>query len=142
MRARDAIDVLARNRGAAVAVCALGMAANEWWAATKSEDSFYMHGAMGFAASFALGLALSIPLLVFGSALVLALFNRFPVLVWAGAVLLGWIAGNLIGTEPDLAAWLRVQWPSFDTWDGPAGAVCVPVIALLRRRHKAPMRQA
>ena len=37
------------------------MAANEWWAATGSEDSFYMHGAMGFAASFALGLALSLP---------------------------------------------------------------------------------
>ena len=31
------------------------MAANEWWAVTKSEDSFYMHGAMGFAASFAPG---------------------------------------------------------------------------------------
>ena len=61
MKARDAIDVLARHRGEAVAVCALGMAANEWWAATKSEDSFYMHGAMGFAASFALGLALSLP---------------------------------------------------------------------------------
>ncbi len=61
MRARAAIDVLARHRGDAVAVCALGMAANEWWAATESEDSFYMHGAMGFAASFALGLALSLP---------------------------------------------------------------------------------
>jgi len=61
MKARGAIDVLARHRGEAVAVCALGMAANEWWAATKSEDSFYMHGAMGFAASFALGLALSLP---------------------------------------------------------------------------------
>jgi len=61
VRAREAIDVLARQRGGAVAVCALGMAANEWWAATKSEDSFYMHGAMGFAASFALGLALSLP---------------------------------------------------------------------------------
>src|SRR5437764_285776 len=61
MRARAAIDLLARHRGDAVAVCALGMAANEWWAATKSEDSFYMHGAMGFAASFALGLALALP---------------------------------------------------------------------------------
>jgi sulfopyruvate decarboxylase subunit beta len=61
VRARQAIDVLARHRGDAIAVCALGMAANEWWAATKSEDSFYMHGAMGFAASFALGLALSLP---------------------------------------------------------------------------------
>src|ERR1700730_8369569 len=89
-----------------------------------------------------LGLALSIPLLVFGSTLVLALFNRFPILVWAGAVLLGWIAGDLIGADPDLAAWLRVRWPGFDTWDGPAGAALVPVIAWLRRRHKAPTRQA
>ncbi|HEY2184299.1 MAG TPA: thiamine pyrophosphate-dependent enzyme [Xanthobacteraceae bacterium] len=61
MRARNAVDLLARSRGEAVTVCALGMAANEWWAATRSEDSFYMHGAMGFAASFALGLALSLP---------------------------------------------------------------------------------
>jgi len=61
MRVREAIDVLARHCSEAVAVCALGMAANEWWAATKSEESFYMHGAMGFAASFALGLALSLP---------------------------------------------------------------------------------
>jgi YjbE family integral membrane protein len=89
-----------------------------------------------------LGLALTIPLLVFGSTLVLALLNRFPVLVWAGAGLLGWIAGDLIGSDPDLAAWLRVRWPGFDTWDGPAGAAFVPVIAWLRRRHKAPMRQA
>jgi sulfopyruvate decarboxylase subunit beta len=61
MKAADAITVLARHRGDAIVVCALGMAANEWWAATRSEDSFYMHGAMGFAASFALGLALAAP---------------------------------------------------------------------------------
>ncbi len=61
MRAREAIETLARHRGDAVAVCALGMAANEWWAVTQGEDSFYMHGAMGFAASFALGLSLSLP---------------------------------------------------------------------------------
>ena len=54
MKAREAIDAMTRHRGDAVAVCALGMAANEWWAATKSEDAFYMHGAMGFAASFTL----------------------------------------------------------------------------------------
>src|SRR5205814_5424599 len=55
------IEAVAKHRGDAVAVCALGMAANEWWAVTKGEDAFYMHGAMGFAASFALGLALSLP---------------------------------------------------------------------------------
>ena len=61
MKAREVMNVLAAHRNGAVVVCALGMAANEWWGETQSEDSFYMHGAMGFAASFALGLALSIP---------------------------------------------------------------------------------
>jgi sulfopyruvate decarboxylase subunit beta len=61
MKTNDAMKVLAAHRGDAVVVCALGTAANEWWAVTGSEDSFYMHGAMGFAASFALGLAVAIP---------------------------------------------------------------------------------
>lgn len=61
MKTREALEVLARHRGDAIVVCALGMAANEWWTVTKSEDSFYMHGGMGFAASFALGLATALP---------------------------------------------------------------------------------
>ena len=61
MKAREAIELLAAARGDAVVVCALGTAANEWWAATRSEEAFYMHGAMGFAASFGLGLALALP---------------------------------------------------------------------------------
>jgi sulfopyruvate decarboxylase subunit beta len=61
MKTNEAMKVLAAHRGDAVVVCALGTAANEWWAVTRSEDSFYMHGAMGFAASFALGLAVTIP---------------------------------------------------------------------------------
>jgi thiamine pyrophosphate-dependent acetolactate synthase large subunit-like protein len=61
VKAAEAVRILAAHRGEAVVVCALGVAANEWWAATRSEDSFYLHGAMGFAASFALGLALALP---------------------------------------------------------------------------------
>jgi sulfopyruvate decarboxylase subunit beta len=61
MKTREALTVLAAHRGDAIVVCALGMAANEWWAVTKSEDSFYMHGGMGFAASFGLGLATALP---------------------------------------------------------------------------------
>jgi sulfopyruvate decarboxylase subunit beta len=61
MKANEAMKVLAAHRGDAIVVCALGMAANEWWAATRSEDSFYMHGGMGLASTFAVGLALSIP---------------------------------------------------------------------------------
>ncbi len=61
MKANEAMKVLAAHRGDAIVVCALGMAANEWWAVTRSEDSFYMHGGMGLASTFALGLALSVP---------------------------------------------------------------------------------
>ena len=56
MKANECMKVLAKHRGDAVVVCALGMAANEWWAVTRSEDSFYMHGGMGLASTFALGL--------------------------------------------------------------------------------------
>ena len=44
----------------------------------------------------ALGLAISIPVVIAGSALFLALLDRFPWVVWAGGALLGWIAGGLL----------------------------------------------
>lgn len=42
------------------------------------------------------GLVVSIPLIVAGATLIMALLTRFPILVWAGAALLGWIAGELV----------------------------------------------
>jgi YjbE family integral membrane protein len=48
------------------------------------------------------GLVVSIPLVIGGSTLIMGLLTRFPILVWAGAALLGWIAGELIATEPVL----------------------------------------
>ncbi len=47
-----------------------------------------------------LGLAISVPLIVAGAALIMALLTRLPVLVWGGAALLGWIAGTVIATDP------------------------------------------
>ncbi|HEY3313813.1 MAG TPA: thiamine pyrophosphate-dependent enzyme [Bacillota bacterium] len=61
MKTHECFELLAPHAPGAVVVCALGMAANEWWAVTQSEETFYMHGAMGFASSFALGIALSMP---------------------------------------------------------------------------------
>ena len=52
----------------------------------------------------AIGLAISIPLLIAGAALVAALLDRFPVLVWLGAALLGWIAGETMATDPAVAS--------------------------------------
>ncbi|MEP7118921.1 MAG: TerC family protein [Acidobacteriota bacterium] len=47
-----------------------------------------------------LGLIISIPLIVFGSQLVLGVLNRFPLLVLFGGGLLGWIAGEIIVSDP------------------------------------------
>jgi YjbE family integral membrane protein len=47
-----------------------------------------------------LGLAISIPIVFAGSAIVLALIGRFPVIVWAGGAVLGWVAGELFVSDP------------------------------------------
>ena len=56
--------------------------------------------AAGNFALILIGLAISIPLIVAGAALIMALLERFPILVWAGAALLGWIVGETIATDP------------------------------------------
>lgn len=48
------------------------------------------------------GLALSIPIVVFGSSLVLKLMTRFPIIITLGAMLLGWIAGEMLVTDTGL----------------------------------------
>src|ERR1700722_7254920 len=53
-----------------------------------------------------LGLAISIPIVIAGSALFLAVLERFPVVVWAGGALLGWIAGSLLPEDLALAPYL------------------------------------
>ena len=53
-----------------------------------------------------LGLVISIPLIVFGSQLVLRVLNRFPILVVLGGGLLGWIAGEIIVSDPAVHAFL------------------------------------
>jgi YjbE family integral membrane protein len=47
-----------------------------------------------------LGLAISIPMIIAGAAVIMMVLDRFPVLVWLGAVLLGWIAGDVIESDP------------------------------------------
>jgi YjbE family integral membrane protein len=47
-----------------------------------------------------LGLAISIPMIIAGAALIMLVLDRFPILVWLGATLLGWIAGGVIATDP------------------------------------------
>jgi YjbE family integral membrane protein len=52
-----------------------------------------------------LGLVISIPLIIFGSTLILKLMNRFPVIITLGAALLGWVAGEMAISDPALKGW-------------------------------------
>jgi YjbE family integral membrane protein len=63
-----------------------------------------------------LGLAISVPLIVAGAALIMALLTRLPILVWLGAALLGWIAGDVMATDPAIAPKLNTLFAgSFGT---------------------------
>jgi YjbE family integral membrane protein len=54
-----------------------------------------------------LGLAISIPMIVAGAALIMLVLDRFPILIWLGATLLGWIAGDVIESDPAVQPWLH-----------------------------------
>ncbi len=73
-----------------------------------------------------LGLAISVPLIVAGAALIMALLTRLPVLVWAGAALLGWIAGEVIATDPGIEPTLHTVFA------GPVGEALDSILTALR----------
>lgn len=56
-----------------------------------------------------LGLAISIPLIVYGSTLILKLMQRWPIIITLGGAILGWVAGEMMITDPAIAAWVDGQ---------------------------------
>jgi YjbE family integral membrane protein len=85
------------------------------------------------------GLAISIPMIVAGAALLMALLDRFPILVWAGAGLLGWIAGEIMIEDPAVAGWLgEAIVHRFVYWAAAAGAVFVVAVGYLMVRMRRP----
>jgi YjbE family integral membrane protein len=72
-----------------------------------------------------LGLAVSIPIVIAGSALFLAILERFPVVVWGGGALLGWIAGGLLPEDPAVAPYVagttQIAFDTAYTWFGNSG---------------------
>jgi YjbE family integral membrane protein len=83
-----------------------------------------------------IGLAISMPLVIFGSALILKILNRMPILIWAGGALLGYIAGEVMVTDPAVEdrlhgfEWLHLGAPL-------AGAVLTVLLAMTITRVKA-----
>ncbi len=89
------------------------------------------------AALIIFGLTTSVPLIIAGSALLMALLDRFPILVWAGAALLGWVAGDIMIKDAALFDWFpadAVERAHY--WAAAIGAIFVVGLGyLLRRTH-------
>ena len=82
-----------------------------------------------------LGLAISIPLVIFGSTLMIKLMERFPVIVMLGAALIGWVGGETIVSDVALKAVLA-QYPWLHFTAAAAGAALVVGLGrALQNRH-------
>jgi YjbE family integral membrane protein len=63
---------------------------------------------------FVAGLLLSMPFMIVGASLISRMISRFPILVWAGGGLLGWISGSMISTDPYVILWTPDPWESIE----------------------------
>jgi YjbE family integral membrane protein len=80
------------------------------------------------------GLLVSIPIIIWGSQLVLKLMDRFPLIITAGGMLLGWIAGTMAHTDPAVRNWM----PQTNTWSyglGVAGALGVFLVGTVLKKR-------
>lgn len=87
------------------------------------------------------GLASSVPLIIAGSALLMSLLERFPILVWAGAALLGWVAGEIIVKDAAVEGYLGAELSErLHLWSAAVGAVFVVALGyLLVRMRRRPV---
>src|SRR6516164_5287017 len=97
--------------------------------------------AQGNFALILIGLAISIPLIVAGAAIIMALLERYPILVWAGAALLGWIVGEVIATDPVIQGYLEPRFGAegfhyITLFAALVGAILVLVVGGMWRRAK------
>jgi YjbE family integral membrane protein len=83
------------------------------------------------------GLLVSIPIIVWGSQLVLKLMDRFPIIITLGGMLLGWIAGTMAHTDPAVVDYL----PQDKVWNyamGITGALFVVIVGKVAQKRAAP----
>lgn len=89
------------------------------------------------------GLAISIPLIIFGSTLLLKVMERFPIIITLGAALLGFLAGEMVMTDPAVSARFGEQPHLLVNIAGAIGAALVVLLGMyFKNRHKAKAHAA
>ena len=85
-----------------------------------------------------IGLAISIPLIIFGSTLLLKVMERFPIIITLGAALLGFLAGEMLLTDPAVTQRFGEMSHTVINTAGAFGAALVVVLGTwLQRRARA-----
>ena len=72
-----------------------------------------------------IGLGISIPLIIYGSTFILKLMNRFPIIITLGGAVLGWVAGEMLVTDPAISAWVDGHAHWLHTFAPALGALLV-----------------
>jgi YjbE family integral membrane protein len=90
------------------------------------------------------GLAVSVPIIVWGSKLVMALMDRYPIVIVGGGALLGWIAGDMVAGDIAVKDWLKANLPAPQWFLPAAGAMLVVAVgkwlaARTEAKRPAPM---
>jgi YjbE family integral membrane protein len=84
-----------------------------------------------------IGLAISIPLIIFGSTLLLKIMERFPIIITVGAALLGFLAGEMLLTDPAVVERVGELSHAVLNLAGAIGAALVVAIGLMLQRRRA-----
>jgi len=74
------------------------------------------------------GLATSIPLIIAGSTVLMKVMERLPIIITLGAGLLGYLAGQMLATDPALAAWFQANVAHAELVFGVVGGVAVVIV--------------
>ncbi|MCR4331501.1 MAG: hypothetical protein NUV34_02145, partial [Sulfuricaulis sp.] len=78
-----------------------------------------------------LGLGISIPLVIFGSTLLMKVMERFPIIITAGGALLGFVAGEMAVSDPALRDWMSGNFQMVDNKPMLAGIHLELVVGLI-----------
>ncbi len=85
-----------------------------------------------------IGLVMSVPLIIFGSQLLMKVLNRYPLLVTAGAGLLGWLGGEIMAGDPLVHHWVETHGAGYGEWIAAgAGAALVVILGTVLARRAA-----
>ncbi|HZP97526.1 MAG TPA: YjbE family putative metal transport protein [Candidatus Limnocylindria bacterium] len=95
--------------------------------------------AHGSIALLVFGLALSIPIVLFGSSVVVRLLERYPRGIWLGALALVWTSAELILDEPAIELRHAVPWAAEFVLTAVMLAIVVAAREASRRRRRVPL---